>query len=110
MEEMSVARHYAAAVLDESGDLWMLGGVSHGSAAADSTEIFDFRRRRWRKGRPLPAYLRSVGRPLWIDAAIPWTILRIYYVYTTYIISQEIADTMCIAFRDSGIAYHCAIR
>ena len=61
MEEMSAARHYAAAVLDERGDLWMLGGVSHGSAAADSTEIFDFRRRRWRKGRPLPAHLRSVG-------------------------------------------------
>ena len=35
----------------------MLGGVN-GTAAADSTEIFDFRRRRWRKGRPLPSYLR----------------------------------------------------
>ena len=57
MEDMSEARHYAAAVLDERGDLWMLGGVN-GTAAADSTEIFDFRRRRWRKGRPLPSYLR----------------------------------------------------
>jgi hypothetical protein len=68
MEPLLEARHYAASVLDERGNLWMLGGVN-GTSAADSTEIFDFRSRRWRKGRPLPSDLR-----------------------------------------DSGIAYHCAVR
>ncbi len=68
MEPMQEARHYAASVLNENGDLWVLGGVN-GSNAADSTEIYEFDYSRWRKGRPLPSGLR-----------------------------------------DSGVAYHCAVR
>lgn len=60
MADMLEKRHQASSVLDENGNIWILGGVD-GSSAADSTELYDYRRRRWRKGKPLPSELRDSG-------------------------------------------------
>ena len=64
MPAMTQKRYQAAAVLDDKGNMWVLGGT-HGSTSADSTEIFQYapppRTGRWRKGRPLPADLRDSG-------------------------------------------------
>ncbi len=57
---MKYKRNRAAAVLNEEGDLWVIGGIN-GSDSAYSTEIFDFRRRRWREGTPLPNGLHQSG-------------------------------------------------
>ena len=53
-------RHLAASVLDPSGNFWMLGGTD-GSSAAESTEIYEYERKGWRKGFPLPLALRDTG-------------------------------------------------
>jgi len=57
---MTLKRHYAASVLDENGDMWVLGGFD-GPQSAGTTEIFQFSSRRWRRGRPLPSELRDSG-------------------------------------------------
>ena len=53
-------RYLAASVLDPSGNFWMLGGTD-GSSAAESTEIYEYERKAWRKGFPLPPELRDTG-------------------------------------------------
>ncbi len=53
-------RHRAASVLDEDGNMWVLGGID-GSDSADSTEVFDFASRRWTRGYPMPSELRDSG-------------------------------------------------
>ena len=60
IEPMIEPRHYASSVLDERNDLWVIGGIN-GSAAADTTEIYSLRQRRWKKGRPLPSFLTHSG-------------------------------------------------
>jgi hypothetical protein len=64
MASMTHKRYQAASVLDDRGDIWVLGGT-HDSRAADTTEVFQYqsppRKGRWRKGRPLPADLRDSG-------------------------------------------------
>ena len=61
---MTHKRYYAASVMDDKGNMWVLGGT-HDSKNADSTEIYQYRPKprhgRWRKGYPLPADLRDTG-------------------------------------------------
>ncbi len=53
-------RNRATSVLNEDGDLWVIGGID-GSDSAFSTEIFDFKTRKWREGTPLPLDLQESG-------------------------------------------------
>ena len=58
---MTHARSYASAVLNENGDIWILGGTAE-DQASDSTEVYEYAPRgegRWRKGPQLPAYYRG---------------------------------------------------
>ncbi len=61
---MNDKRHYAASVLDQNGNLWVIGG-HHDSQAAGSTEVYEYkappREGRWRRGYPLPSELRDTG-------------------------------------------------
>ena len=57
---MQRKRNHAASVINERGDLWVLGGID-GSDSVDQTEVFDFKYNLWRNGRPLPAALRDSG-------------------------------------------------
>ena len=57
---MNKKRHLAASVLDSRGKFWMLGGTD-GSSATDSTEIYEYEEKKWRKGYPLPFELRDTG-------------------------------------------------
>ena len=59
-------RHLAASVLDSKGDMWILGGTTGLSNAADSTERYEYPRNpkgrgKWKKSYPLPQYLRDRG-------------------------------------------------
>eukprot|EP00095_Tigriopus_kingsejongensis_P000444 maker-scaffold492_size156171-snap-gene-0.17 protein:Tk00444 transcript:maker-scaffold492_size156171-snap-gene-0.17-mRNA-1 annotation:"AT19278p" len=60
LPSMLEKRYLAGSSLDERGDLWVLGG-SNGAGAADSTEIFDFKSKTWKRGKPLPSYYRDSG-------------------------------------------------
>eukprot|EP00094_Tigriopus_californicus_P006154 TCALIF_05926-PA protein Name:"Similar to snk Serine protease snake (Drosophila melanogaster)" AED:0.19 eAED:0.19 QI:0/0.83/0.71/0.85/0.66/0.71/7/188/824 len=60
LPNMLEPRFYAGSALDEQGNMWVLGG-SKGGASADSTEVFNFRSKRWQPGRPLPGYYRDSG-------------------------------------------------
>lgn len=51
-------RKNADSVIDENGNLWMLGGA-FGSDNSDSTEIYNFDRNSWTRGKPLPPFLRG---------------------------------------------------
>lgn len=56
-------RHGAASVIDENGNLWVLGGT-YDSKSADSTEIYDYKsngRGTWKQSYPLPGVLRDTG-------------------------------------------------
>lgn len=61
---MAHKRYYATSVLDERGNMWVLGGT-HNSKASDSTEIYRYkplpRGGRWSRGKPLPPDLRDSG-------------------------------------------------
>ena len=58
---MNQKRHLAASVLDPSGNFWILGGTDGGISHADSTEIYEYEKKQWRKGYPLPSALRDTG-------------------------------------------------
>ena len=60
MPKLKHARNFASSNIDKDGNLWVIGGAS-GSKAAESTEIFDFQKQRWRRGLPLPKELRDSG-------------------------------------------------
>lgn len=61
MAPMTYKRNSAAAVLDEDDNMWVLGGSSTSDKAAPSTEIYQYRSKRWRRGRPMPSSLRDTG-------------------------------------------------
>ena len=57
-------RYYSSSVLDQNGNLWVLGGT-HNSTNSDSTEVYEYKPApkmgKWRKGYPLPTELRDTG-------------------------------------------------
>lgn len=60
---MSEKRYGAASVIDEKGNLWVLGGT-YDSKSADSTEVYQYSpngQGNWQQGYPLPGVLRDTG-------------------------------------------------
>ena len=60
---MAHARSYASAVLNEDGNIWILGGTAE-DQASDTTEVYEYAPRgegRWRKGPQLPPDYRDTG-------------------------------------------------
>ena len=60
---MDQRRYRASAVLNENGDMWVIGGVSLNSSS-DSTEVYEYLPKgegKWRKGTPLPPAFRDTG-------------------------------------------------
>ncbi len=64
MPKMTQKRYRAATVLNEDGDMWVLGGT-YDSTASEATEVFRYQARTnsgsWTRGRPLPDDLRDSG-------------------------------------------------
>ena len=60
---MAHARSYASAVLNQDGNLWILGGTAE-DQASDTTEVYEYAPRGegiWRKGPQLPPDYRDTG-------------------------------------------------
>ena len=56
-------RYRASSVLNQNGDMWVLGGVS-GNSSLDYTEVYEYLPKgkgRWRTGAPLPPAYRDSG-------------------------------------------------
>ena len=63
IKSMAHARSYASAVLNEDGNLWILGGTAE-DQASDTTEVYEYAPRGegiWRKGPQLPPDYRDTG-------------------------------------------------
>ena len=63
IKPMSQKRFYASSVLDENGDIWVLGGTAENNQS-DSTEVYVYKPKgegSWRKGVPLPQDFRDTG-------------------------------------------------
>ena len=64
MKDMREERYYATTVLNDDGNMWVMGGYA-GNNPKKATEIFKYkappRKGRWKKGKPLPADLRDSG-------------------------------------------------
>ena len=62
---MAHARSFASAVLNEDGNLWILGGAdANQDKASDTTEVYEYAPRgegRWRQGPQLPPDYRDTG-------------------------------------------------
>ena len=60
---MAQRRYRASSVVNEKGDMWVLGGVS-GNSSRDSTEVYVYSPKgegTWRTGAPLPSAYRDSG-------------------------------------------------
>ena len=62
---MKHTRFYASSVLNEDGDMWVIGGAAPGSDnASDTTEVYTYLPRgkgKWRTGPALPPAYRDTG-------------------------------------------------
>ena len=63
IKPMNHKRYYASSVLDENGNIWVMGGTAE-DAASDTTEIYEYKPKGhgvWRKGPQLPGDYRDTG-------------------------------------------------
>ena len=63
--KMTNQRFLATSVLNENGDIWVIGGISAGKRVfSDSTEVYKYKPRgegQWLKGAPIPDDYRDTG-------------------------------------------------
>ena len=60
---MEFKRFYASSVLNDNGDMWVLGGTALNNAS-DTSEVYAYQPRgkgQWQKGPPLPPDYRDTG-------------------------------------------------
>ena len=63
IRSMQFKRFYASSVLNNEGDMWVLGGTAVNNAS-DTSEVYAYGPRgtgRWQKGPPLPPDYRDTG-------------------------------------------------
>ncbi len=60
---MTQKRYYSSSVLNEDGDMWVLGGIAS-DIASDTTEVYAYKPNGegvWKKGPPLPPDYKDTG-------------------------------------------------
>ena len=83
---MAKNRSRSTSVLDEEGNMWVMGGT-YEDGASDSTEVYVYQPKGtgyWRKGKPLPPDYRDTG--IESHCTVRLTILALIYIYIYKII------------------------
>ena len=60
-DTLEYARSYAGSVANNDGNLWVLGGKSSSKLSAKTTEIYEWKDKKYVRGQPLPSIYEHTG-------------------------------------------------